>query len=178
MFKKELKMADSKEKVKKYGWAKEEIDIIMAEMRRHLGENKPEVGTFFYDIEKKKLILTDTISTELARDLGNGIKTTEKLHEEVWLENDMEGNYMNIPRGRVFYDSKNNEYEIMVGDLLNKVSNIKESVVKRFHLENQKVVILTNISNEKINKEKIDPNFRKEIESIIKEHKSEFDRLK
>lgn len=38
--------------------------------------------------------------------------------------------------------------------------------------------IKKDILKKKINKEKIDPNFRKEIESIIKEHQSEFDRLK
>lgn len=127
--------------IKKQGWAKEERDTIMTEMKRHLGEKKPEVGSFYYDLKNKKLMLVDTIPMELARDSGNGIKTTDKLHRDIWDENDMQGSYMDTPRGRVFYNSKTNEYEIMVGDWLKDAPNIKDLVVKRFHLENQKVVV-------------------------------------
>lgn len=127
--------------IKKQGWAKEERDSVMAEMKRHLGERKPEVGTFYYDIKNKKLMLVDTIPTELARDSGNGIKTTDKLHKDIWNENDMDGSYMDTPRGRVFYNTKTNEYEIMVGDWLKDAPNIKDLVVKRFHLDNEKVVV-------------------------------------
>ena len=139
----------------KYGWSKEERDVIMAEMKSHLGERKPEVGSFFYDLKNKKLMLVNTIPTELARDSGNGIKTTDKSHKKVWLENDMEGSYIDIPRGRVFYNSKINEYKIAVGEWLKDAPNIKELVIKRFHLENQNLVVIV---------EKTDPDLKEEIE--------------
>ena len=69
--------------LKRQGWAKEERDTIMTEMKRHLGEKKPEVGSFYYDLKNKKLMLVDTIPMELARDSGNGIKTTDKLHRDI-----------------------------------------------------------------------------------------------
>lgn len=127
--------------IKRQGWAKGERDSVMVEMKRHLGEKKPEVGSFFYDLKNKKLMLVDTIPMELARDSGNGIKTTDKLHRDIWDENDMQGSYMDTPRGRVFYNSKTNEYEIMVGDWVKDAPNVKELVIKRFHLENQNVVV-------------------------------------
>lgn len=127
--------------LKKQGWAKEERDIIMNNMRSHAGERKPEVGSFYYDLKDKKLILVDTISMEKATETDNGTRTTDKLHMDVWEENGMQGNYMDMPRGRVFYNSKTNEYEIMVGDWVKDAPNVKELVIKRFHLENQKVVV-------------------------------------
>ena len=127
--------------LKKQGWAKEERDIIMNNMRSHAGERKPEVGSFYYDLKDKKLILVDTISMEKATETDNGTRTTDKLHMDVWEENGMQGNYMDTPRGRVFYNSKTNEYEIMVGDWVKDAPNVKELVIKRFHLENQKVVV-------------------------------------
>lgn len=127
--------------IKKQGWAKEDRDVIMAEMRSHLDEDKPEVGSFYYDLKNKKLMLVDTIPTELAKDSGRGMKTSDKLHRKVWRENDMQGSYMDTPRGRVFYNTKTNEYEIMVGDWLKDAPNVRDLVIKRFHLENQKVVV-------------------------------------
>lgn len=138
-------MASLKEQItneiKKHGWAEKERESVMAEMKSHLGETKPEVGSFYYDIQNKKLMLVDTIPMDLARDSGNGIKTTDKLHKTIWNENDMQGSYMDTPKGRVFYNSKTNEYEIMVGDWVKDAPNVKDLVIKRFHLENQKVVV-------------------------------------
>ena len=39
-------------------------------------------------------------------------------------------------------------------------------------------IVKKDMLKNKANKEQIDPAFRKEIETIIKEHQSEFDRLK
>lgn len=127
--------------IQKSGWSETERADIMNNMKKHLGEKKPEVGSFYYDLENKKLMLVDSMPTELARENDNGIKTTDKLHIDIWEENGMSGNYMDYPRGRVFYNTKTDEYEIMVGQWANQANNVKDLVVKRFHLEGQKVNI-------------------------------------
>lgn len=119
----------------------EEQELVDS-MRARRGLNNPEVGSFFYDMQNKKLMLVDTIPMKNAETNGGGKKTTDKLHENVWFENDMTGDFKDTPRGRVFYNVKTETYEIMVGDWADEVSNIEELVKRRFHLENENTIVM------------------------------------
>ena len=112
---------------------------IMDFMEQQQHKSYAEVGTFFYDVANEKLMLTDSLPVNSAPSFGLGKtkKTTRKLHPQVWNENDMEGNYMDCPRGRVFYNSTNNIFNIMVGKWAENYPNLLNQVKKRFHLENE-----------------------------------------
>jgi len=124
-------------------WTIKDRNIIMKRMESQLqNKNKPKVGSFYYDIKNKNLFLVDTLLTEKAYDPGNGIKTSDKLHKEIWQDNGMNGNYMDTPRGRVFYNVNKNEYQIMVGDWIKDTPNLKDIVIQRFNLQNEKVEVI------------------------------------
>ena len=73
---------------------------------------------------------------------GGGMKTTDKLHEDVWYENGISGDFKDMPRGRVFFNTKNNKYKLALGDWAENIQNeVLEKVKKRFHLENEPIYI-------------------------------------
>ena len=121
--------------------AKTDEKELVDSMRLRRNLSNPEVGSFFYDLKNNKLILVDSMPMKNAEVNGGGLKTTDKLHETVWLENDMSGDFRDIPRGRVFYNPKTKTYEVIVGDWADEVNNIDGLVKRRFHLENENVVI-------------------------------------
>ena len=119
----------------------EERKEMMSFMENQLHKSEPEVGTFFYDVTSDKLFLTDSVSVEQAPSFGLGKlkKTTRKLHPQIWNENDMKGDYTLCPRGRVFYNVQDNNFDVMVGKWAEQYPNLLNQVVKRFHLEGQNV---------------------------------------
>lgn len=122
--------------------SKDEESELVESMRQRRGQTNPEVGSFFYDLEKHCLILVDTIPTKYCPTNGGGMKTTDKLHEDIWWENDMPGDFKDTPRGRVFFNTKNNKYKLALGDWAENIQDeILEKVKKRFHLENEPIYI-------------------------------------
>lgn len=113
---------------------------IMDFMKQQLYKSEAEVGTFFYDVNLKKLILTDSCPIDIAPSfgLGKNKKTTRKLHPQIWKENNMEGDYTQCPRGRVFYNIDSNSFDIAVGKWVENVPNLLDLVKNRFHLQDQK----------------------------------------
>ena len=114
---------------------------MMDFMEQQLHKTNAEVGTFFYDITNEKLFLTDSISVNDAPSFGFGKikKTTRKLHPQIWNENEMSGNYMQCPGGRVFFNENEKTFDVMVGKWAEKYPQLLEQVKKRFHLENENV---------------------------------------
>ena len=117
-------------------------DELVESMRQRRGLTSPEVGSFFYDLENHKLVMVDTIPMKYCPSNGAGRKTTDKLHEDIWFENDMSGDFKEYPRGRVFYNEKTNKYELMLGDWAENIqAEVLEKVKTRFHLENEDVEV-------------------------------------
>ena len=122
--------------------SKDEETELVESMRNRRGQTNPEVGSFFYDLEKHCLFLVDTIPTKYCPTNGGGMKTTDKLHEDVWYENGMSGDFKDTPRGRVFFNTKNNKYKLALGDWAENIQDeVLEKVKNRFHLENEPIYI-------------------------------------
>lgn len=122
--------------------SKFEEEELVESMRKRRNLVNPEVGSFFYDIDNHKLILVDSIPMKYCPTNGGGKKTTDKLHEDVWYENGKDGDFKDCPRGRVFYDVKEQKYKLMLGDWAKDITEeILNNVKKRFHLENESVEI-------------------------------------
>ena len=118
----------------------EERKEIMDFMESNLHKTNAEVGTFFYDIKNRKLFLVDSMPIQDAPKFGlTDRRTTRKLHPDVWNDNDMPGDYMQTPRGRVFYNANDNSFDIMTGKWANEYPELLNQIKKRFHLENENV---------------------------------------
>lgn len=117
-------------------------DELVESMRQRRGLVQPEVGSFFYDLDNHKLTMVDSIPTKYCPTNGGGKKTTDKLHEDIWFENDMSGDFKDYPRGRIFFDDKTKKYELMLGDWAENIQQeVLEKVKKRFHLEEESIEI-------------------------------------
>lgn len=114
---------------------------MMDFMSQNHNKDFAEVGSFFYDLKNKKLFLVDSIPVQDAPAFNNK-KTTRKLHPRVWFENDMQGNYMDCPRGRVFYNTKSKIFEVLVGSWAKEVSNLLDLVKTRFNLQNEQCELI------------------------------------
>ena len=114
----------------------EERKVMMDFMSQNHNKDFAEVGSFFYDFKNKKLFLVNSIPVEDAPSFDNK-KTTRKLHSKVWLENNMKGDYMDYPRGRVFYNTKSKKFEVSVGTWAKEVNALLDLIKIRFNLQNK-----------------------------------------
>lgn len=123
----------------------EELERIMADSL-DLAAN-PKVGIFWYDPHDD--VLFGVYSEDAIDERGFPRKTCSKLHRDLWKKEyhrqkyklggvgRFQGDYRNVPRGRIFYDSESEEFIICVGDWYDKYPSVLADIVSEFDLEGQ-----------------------------------------
>jgi len=126
---------------------------MLVAMEANLGEQeRPKVGIFWYSPQIKDVFGV------LARDGEDQARITERnavsckeLHENIWRKkknyyNNHGGNplyagdYMDTPRGRVFYLPTNKEFVIVVGSWINENPEAVERIKEAFDLTDELIV--------------------------------------
>lgn len=129
---------------------KEEKNTL--EMMESFDVEKPQTGPFWWDNEKKQIFL----STPLDYDKGSypnpdGDTTNTKLHKQVWTKEfyhgRVKGDYKQIPRGRVFYNTIGKYFKIKVGTWFNELSQqdqntLIDQVKFDFNLQNEEIKVV------------------------------------
>jgi hypothetical protein len=109
---------------------------IMKELNNKSAE--PKVGLFWYDLKRNKLVGVHKISLDNAFDNGNGRKTIDELHKDVFKDiSDFYPQYndfMDMERGRVFYNYRKNIFIVKVGDWIEMFPNVKQLIINNFNL--------------------------------------------
>lgn len=131
--------------------SKDTIDM-MKEFDNDDNYEKPQVGIFWYKPENKELFLVKTIDYDLGSKPNNqGDSTYNKLHKQIWQKEfyhgRVNGDYKNVPRGRVFYNINDNYFKIKVGSWFNDLDeNDKNKLINDikydFNLQNENVQII------------------------------------
>jgi hypothetical protein len=120
------------------------------EQMKSFDVEKPQVGIFWYDADKKELFFVETADFDSAsQPNANGKVTITKLHKNVWqkqfYKGKIKGDYKMTPRGRIFYDIKKKDFDINIGSWLNDLEDSKsviDIIKQEFNLQNQKVNIV------------------------------------
>lgn len=106
-------------------------------------KNKPQVGIFWYDSLNKRLFGVFSVDAETA---SGDYATIGVLHKNVWQyinnpNNNPTGinDYTQIPRGRIFFDRKANEYDIKCGSWI--TDEAIELIKNTFNLQNEIVFV-------------------------------------
>ncbi len=156
----ELKKSDLTNKTKKQIDSYIEELYIMANLMNETNECKyePKVGIFWFNNKSKQLL--DVFSEDLDTAIDKCPKTNEvtcgKLHKDVWKKalfvaisrKEDESiklhsqNYMDIPRGRVFYNKTENKFLIKVGDWIDDFPEAKDLIINAFELNDSSYEIL------------------------------------
>lgn len=132
----------------------EEMEEYYKAMEPELtADTEPKVGIFWYLPFEKKLIGVVSVSVQslMATKKFTSYISCDELHQDVWKKkfnyqkyhggkDPYVGDYKNIPRGRIFYNSKTNEFDIMVGSWIKEGDNIFciDLVKNEFNLNDQK----------------------------------------
>ena len=142
-------LQDNSEKVNK------EIEDQMYSYR---DTGDPKVGIFWFDTDELELF------NVMSCDIKYGVKgefgiTLPKLHKDIWTKEYYRAvnkkklnkpynpiylqDYTQIPRGRVFYDTKSNEFRVYVGSWYKEYENVLKDLIKsEFDLKDFKFVVL------------------------------------
>ena len=108
-------------------------------------QDEPEVGFFWYDPKDRILFGVTSVP---ASQVGQ-INTIGKLHKQVWAKEKnkrasqglplglWEGDYKDIPRGRVF--KADDGYLVKMGSWINNYPEAKEKILEEFNLRGQDV---------------------------------------
>lgn len=119
----------------------DEHNEMIRQMSENLHNKNPQVGIFWYNPSRNELfgiVKYDPLDKEKCTHSNRGY-TCKILHKHYWAkeirrlkfkENKTNtfpyiGAYENKPRGRVFWDDKNNIYKIVVGNWINEAENYK-----------------------------------------------------
>ena len=131
----------------------EAIDVMAA----HLDDqDNGKVGIFWFDRRDRVLfgvVAIDKDSFEKPN-VGGGLISCRELHSKVWSKEfhkqkykkngigPFVDDYKDTPRGRVFYNTNTNKYEIKVGDWIDKHPEAIDEVVFDFDLQNEEYEVI------------------------------------
>ena len=128
------------------------MDRAMNVMANNLkNQDSPRVGIFWYDVRNDDLF--GVVSSQLPEaTISDGLATVNTLHKDYWKKqynkykfknNGTEtypyiGGYQDTPRGRLFYDVRNNTFVIKVGSWINQYPDAQPLIIDEFNLSGQK----------------------------------------
>ncbi len=149
----ELKKSDLTHKTEKQlNSYKEELYLMANLMNEDSNEScfEPKVGIFWFNSNDKQLfdVVTEDLQTALAKFPKSNEVTCSKLHKDVWKKELMKAlakkdstsveihskNYMDIPRGRIFYDKNEQKFIIKVGDWIDDFPEAEQVIVDTYEL--------------------------------------------
>ena len=110
------------------------------------------IQLWYLPFEKKLIgVVSVSVQSLMATKKFTSYISCDELHQDVWKKKfnyqkyhggngPYVGDYKNIPRGRIFYNSKTNEFDIMVGSWIKEGDNIFciDLVKNEFNLNDQK----------------------------------------
>jgi hypothetical protein len=107
-------------------------------MKRFTKSEKGFVGIFWYDSENNELAGIIKTPVETAFDNRRGSKTTDVLHKDLWrnirrLFPEKE-TFMDLERGRIFYDYRDDKFIVKIGDWIKQMPQAKEIIIQEFEL--------------------------------------------
>ena len=114
-------------------------------------EFSPYVGTFWYHTKLNQLFGINKIESTVIPFNTNGLKTTPRLHKQIWAKAKQQGDttslfrqsdYTVVPRGRVFQKS-DGTFEVMVGSWIETYPKVKKLVINEFDLPEDDTVFTT-----------------------------------
>ena len=127
------------------------LDRAMNVMANNLNnQDSARVGIFWFDIKNKDLF--GVVSSQVSETrISDGLATVNTLHKDYWkkqynklkFKNDGKetypfvGGYQDTPRGRVFYDVKNDTFIIKVGSWINIYPDAKSLIIDEFNLDGE-----------------------------------------
>ena len=114
-------------------------------------QDSPRIGIFWYDTKNDDLFGVVSSQVSEAR-ISDGLVSINTLHKDYWKKqyNKLKfknggkevypfmGGYQDTPRGRIFYDVKNDLFVIKTGSWVNSYPSIEQLVVDEFNLAGQK----------------------------------------
>jgi len=133
-------------------FTEEELDEAMRMMAANRGkDNEPKVGIFWYNPQTNELFgvrshRTSDYTKPNARSEFGTISCSE-MHEDVWKKEyhrqkhknngvgPYHGAYEMVPRGRIFYNPKNEEYTIAVGSWIEQYPQAILLIEEEFNLK-------------------------------------------
>ena len=136
----------------------EEMNDMLDAMSQNLEtQDNPKVGIFWYNTIKKELFGVVAVDKDSFSkpNVGGGLISCKELHKDIWKKNfnrqkfknngvgPFVGDYKDTPRGRIFYNPKNDQYTIMVGSWINDCKECIALVIEEFNLEQTNFVVKT-----------------------------------
>lgn len=138
--------------------SEEEMNNMLDVMSQNFSsQDNPKVGIFWYNSIKKELFGVVAIDKDSFSkpNVGSGLISCKELHKNIWKKNfnrqkfknngigPFIGDYKDTPRGRIFYNTKDDQYIIMVGSWIKEREECIPLVIEEFNLENTNYVIKT-----------------------------------
>ena len=116
-----------------------------------INQDSPRIGIFWYDNRNDDLFGVVSSQVSEAR-VSDGFASINTLHKDYWKKqyNKLKfknggaevypyiGGYQDTPRGRIFYDVKNDLFVIKTGSWINDFPNVKSLIIDEFNLNGQK----------------------------------------
>lgn len=138
--------------------SEEEMNNMLYVMSQNLSsQDNPKVGIFWYNSIKKELFGVVAVDKDSfsEQNVWGGLISCKELHKNIWKRNFNKqkfknngigpfiGDYKDTPRGRIFYNPKDDQYIIMVGSWIKECEECIPLVIEEFNLENTNYVIKT-----------------------------------
>lgn len=108
-------------------------------------QNDPLVGIFWYSVHGDELFgVTSSIAESnkwyVSSQFNAEIRTDIRLHQDVWKkqffkgkDSRFRGNYMYVPRGRVF-EFKNEGFKVYTGKWIDNYPQVRDLIIEEFQL--------------------------------------------
>ena len=127
------------------------MDRAMNVMAKNLdNQDSPRIGIFWYDNRNDDLFGVVSSQVSEAR-VSDGLASINTLHKDYWKKqyNKLKfknggqeaypfiGGYQDTPRGRIFYDVKNDLFVIKIGSWIHDFPNAKSLIIDEFNLQEQ-----------------------------------------
>lgn len=127
---------------------KNAMDVMSSNLET---QDNPKVGIFWYDIRTKSLFGVVAVDKDsfAKPNVGGGLISCYELHKTVWKKGfnkqkfknngigPFVGDYKDTPRGRIFYNPKNDQFIINVGSWIKEHTECIDEILDEFDLNNQ-----------------------------------------
>ena len=130
-------------------YTEDEYRSVLAQMKSNRGKgDAPKVGIFWYNVGRDNLfgVVSHPVDDYSRANASDGRITCSELHEDVWKKEfnrqryEGDGNgpfigaYQDKPRGRVFYNVKDDVFEVATGHWLQEYPHVYDMILQEFNL--------------------------------------------
>jgi Txe/YoeB family toxin of Txe-Axe toxin-antitoxin module len=130
-------------------YTEEEYRSVLAQMEANRGRGAtPKVGIFWYSEGRNELfgVVSHPVDDYSRANASDGRITCSELHEDVWKKEFYRqrykgdgtglfiGQYQDKPRGRVFYNTNDDTFEVACGKWLQQYPHVYDMILQEFDL--------------------------------------------